>query len=312
MSYEVPLVELEFLLESYLSHVSIYGDLCAISFAGGFFLVVTYASTCLSSHAFLEDSLLHSGSMFHPFGHDFGVMNKATIESIVFGFGLDGTLFDILHVNPLAFEKSNSIKEALEQIFKDFGIEHLYYQAPFKEWFSKLFILYANFQKESSAIILKHEFEDTMSIHLIFKEFFYKIVLNEESGPFLNFRNFKSTFLYLLWEIMNIETHQGHVFHLDGKTDVKSIKYIHSKYHDVVHANNKKYGMQCLVFDPGEKNTSTIDDSPDPIIAGRPLDGNSFVDNTLPHLGFEALVSSRFFLSNLGKSFASQCWVYEA
>ncbi|KAI5668307.1 hypothetical protein M9H77_18160 [Catharanthus roseus] len=53
--YEVSLVELELFLESYLSHVSIYGDFCAISFGGGLFLVISYPSTCLSSHVFLED-----------------------------------------------------------------------------------------------------------------------------------------------------------------------------------------------------------------------------------------------------------------
>ncbi|KAI5664508.1 hypothetical protein M9H77_23831 [Catharanthus roseus] len=83
--------------EYYLSHASIYGDLCAISFSGGLFLVVSYASTCLSSHAFLEGSLLHSGSMFDPSSHDFKGMNNASNESIVVGFGLDGALFDILH-----------------------------------------------------------------------------------------------------------------------------------------------------------------------------------------------------------------------
>ncbi|KAI5677980.1 hypothetical protein M9H77_08930 [Catharanthus roseus] len=97
MCYEVSLVELELFLESYLSHMSIYRDLCAISFGSGLFLVVCYASTCLSSHAFLEDPLFHSGSMFDPSCHDFGVMNNASIESIVIGFGLNGALFDILH-----------------------------------------------------------------------------------------------------------------------------------------------------------------------------------------------------------------------
>ncbi|KAI5676544.1 hypothetical protein M9H77_07494 [Catharanthus roseus] len=97
MYYGVSLVELESLLQSYVSHVSIYGDLWAISFGGGHFLVVSYASTCLSSHAFLKDSLLHSGSMFDPSCYDFGVMNNASIEPIVIGFGLDGALFDIFH-----------------------------------------------------------------------------------------------------------------------------------------------------------------------------------------------------------------------
>ncbi|KAI5658531.1 hypothetical protein M9H77_27324 [Catharanthus roseus] len=63
---------------------------CAISFGGGLFLVIPYVSKCPSFHAFLEDSFLHSGSMFNPSCHDFGVMNNASIESIVVGFGLDG------------------------------------------------------------------------------------------------------------------------------------------------------------------------------------------------------------------------------
>ncbi|KAI5676184.1 hypothetical protein M9H77_07134 [Catharanthus roseus] len=84
-------------LESYFSHVSIYGDLSAIPFDGGLFLVVSYASTCLPSHAFLEDSLLHNDSMFDPSCDDFGVMNNASIQSIVIVFGLDSALFEILH-----------------------------------------------------------------------------------------------------------------------------------------------------------------------------------------------------------------------
>ncbi|KAI5663363.1 hypothetical protein M9H77_22686 [Catharanthus roseus] len=73
---------------------NIYGDLCAISFGDGLFLIVFYSSTCLSSHAFLEDSLFHSGSMFDLSCHDSRVMNNASIESVVVGFGLDGALFD--------------------------------------------------------------------------------------------------------------------------------------------------------------------------------------------------------------------------
>ncbi|KAI5650223.1 hypothetical protein M9H77_36228 [Catharanthus roseus] len=244
--------------ESYLSHVSIIGDICAISVGDGLFLVIPH------------DSLSHSGSMFDPFSYDFGVMNNASIESIV-GFGLDGALFDILHdkclgkfvenvgyvpsffdtfmenhndlvslnqhmsfvrgqvefscneqklsnvinslntlfentfgfqfyhlhfreillkdienriganlelfkVNPLAFEKSILRKEAFEQVDKCFFVEHLYYHKPFKDWFSKLFILCASFQKNSCAFILKHKFEDTLFIHLIFKEFFDRMI----------------------------------------------------------------------------------------------------------------------------------------
>ncbi|KAI5663361.1 hypothetical protein M9H77_22684 [Catharanthus roseus] len=42
----------------------------------------------------------------------------------------------------------------------------------------------------------------------------------------------------------------SHVLRLDGKTNMKLIKYIHSKNHGIVHANNKKFGLQHLVFDP--------------------------------------------------------------
>ncbi|KAI5677778.1 hypothetical protein M9H77_08728 [Catharanthus roseus] len=95
------------------------------------------------------------------------VMNNASIESIVVGFGLGGALFDILHdkyfylkelllkdfenqmgtylelikVNPLAFEKSILRNEAFERICKYFVVEHLYYHKPFKDWFLNLFIL---------------------------------------------------------------------------------------------------------------------------------------------------------------------------
>ncbi|KAI5675995.1 hypothetical protein M9H77_06945 [Catharanthus roseus] len=60
-------------------------------------LIVSYASTYLSSHVLLEDSLLHSGSTLDTSCYDFRVKNNASIESKVVGFGLDGALFDILH-----------------------------------------------------------------------------------------------------------------------------------------------------------------------------------------------------------------------
>ncbi|KAI5682102.1 hypothetical protein M9H77_03330 [Catharanthus roseus] len=97
MCYVVSLVELELFLDSCLSHVSIIGAFCVIYFCGVLFLVVPYVSKCLSSYAFLEDSLLHSGSMFDPSCYDFRVMDNASIEFIVVDFEVDGALFDILH-----------------------------------------------------------------------------------------------------------------------------------------------------------------------------------------------------------------------
>ncbi|KAI5663386.1 hypothetical protein M9H77_22709 [Catharanthus roseus] len=102
--YEVSLVELELFLESSLSHVSIIGAFCFISFRDGLFVDVANVSKFLYCYAFLEDSLLHCGSMFDPSCYDFGVMNNASVESIVVGFGLDGALFDILHVRKVCSE----------------------------------------------------------------------------------------------------------------------------------------------------------------------------------------------------------------
>lgn len=86
LSHKVSYVELKLFLASYISHLSIIGDACSIFFGGSLFLVDPYASTCLSSHAFLEDLSLNSGSMFDPSCHDFGFMNNASIDSMVVWF----------------------------------------------------------------------------------------------------------------------------------------------------------------------------------------------------------------------------------
>ncbi|KAI5652476.1 hypothetical protein M9H77_29663 [Catharanthus roseus] len=97
MCYEVSFVKLKLFPESYLSHVSIYGDLCAFSF-GGLFLVVSYASTFLSSHAFLEDSLLHSGSIFDPSCYGFGMLdNTSSVDPKFVHLKLECALIDVLH-----------------------------------------------------------------------------------------------------------------------------------------------------------------------------------------------------------------------
>ncbi|KAI5653240.1 hypothetical protein M9H77_30427 [Catharanthus roseus] len=93
----------------------------------------------------------------------------------------------------------------------------------------------------------------------------------------------QSTFPHLLCKIMSVETHQvsfqgfqvgenmmqaiqdwlisknafeeksfhGHVLCLDEKMNMKLIKYNHSKNHDIVPANNKKFGIKRFIFDPG-------------------------------------------------------------
>ncbi|KAI5653485.1 hypothetical protein M9H77_30672 [Catharanthus roseus] len=98
MCYEVSFLKLKLFLESYRSHVSIIGDLYAISFGDGLFLVVHYLSKCLSSHTSLEDLLMSSGVKFDPSCYDLGMLDDTSLVSPnIVGFELDCASFDILH-----------------------------------------------------------------------------------------------------------------------------------------------------------------------------------------------------------------------
>ncbi|KAI5656725.1 hypothetical protein M9H77_25518 [Catharanthus roseus] len=77
--------------------VSIYGDLCTISFGGGLFLVVPYVSKYLSSHVSLEEQLMNSGVKFDPSCYGFGMLDNASfVDPNIVGFGLECALFDVL------------------------------------------------------------------------------------------------------------------------------------------------------------------------------------------------------------------------
>ncbi|KAI5663397.1 hypothetical protein M9H77_22720 [Catharanthus roseus] len=229
MCYEVSFVKLKFFLESYLSHVSI----CSISFGGGLFLVVSYASRCLFSHAFLEDSLLHSSSMLDPSCHDFRVMNNASIESIVVGFGLYDALFDTLHDKYLGkfvenvgyvssfldtFMENHNDFVSLNQLMPfmscqvEFSCNKQKLSNHFKEWFLKNNISLVLFWNNSWALILKLGFEASLFYHLILKAFFDKMDIKEEDRPSWNYGNLKSIFSHLPCEMMEVETHQGYAF----------------------------------------------------------------------------------------------------
>ncbi|KAI5663354.1 hypothetical protein M9H77_22677 [Catharanthus roseus] len=97
MCYEVSFVELEFFLESYLSHVSIYEDLYAISFGGDLFLVVPYVSKCLSSLVSLEDPLMRSGVKFDPSCYGFRMLDNASFaDPNIVSCELECALFYVL------------------------------------------------------------------------------------------------------------------------------------------------------------------------------------------------------------------------
>ncbi|KAI5676807.1 hypothetical protein M9H77_07757 [Catharanthus roseus] len=172
MCCDVSLVELELFLESYLSHVKIYG---------GLFLVVSYVSTCFSSYAVLKSHCCIV-SIAVGFGFNGGLSDKCLgkfVENVGYGSSfLDtlmehhndfvflnqlmsfelllkdienqmGTNLELFKLNPLVFEKSSLGKEAFEQVCKDFVVGHLYYHKPFKEWFLKLFMSFVSFLKNS-------------------------------------------------------------------------------------------------------------------------------------------------------------------
>ncbi|KAI5653668.1 hypothetical protein M9H77_30855 [Catharanthus roseus] len=50
--------------------------------------------------------------------------------------------------------------------------------------------------------------------------------------------------------IKEFSTNASNVLCLDKKINIKLIKYIHSKNHNIVNANNKKFGMKLCDFDP--------------------------------------------------------------
>ncbi|KAI5675939.1 hypothetical protein M9H77_06889 [Catharanthus roseus] len=152
---------------------------------------------------------------------------------------------ELFKVNPLAFENSNLKKEAFERICNYLVVEHLYYHKPFKDWFSKLFILSASFQKNSCAFILKHEYEDTLFIHLIFKEFFDKVVSKEKCRPSWDVGNFMFIFSHLILcnnigEKRCVYVKENHALTLEGKTKTEFVNALHSKNLGVIQDNNKK------------------------------------------------------------------------
>ncbi|KAI5666887.1 hypothetical protein M9H77_16740 [Catharanthus roseus] len=93
LSHEVSYVDLKLFLESYISHVSIIGDVCTIYFGSGLFLVVPCTSECLPSHASFEDSLLNNGAKFDPSCNDFGLLNDASfVDPNIVSFELQCSL----------------------------------------------------------------------------------------------------------------------------------------------------------------------------------------------------------------------------
>ncbi|KAI5650435.1 hypothetical protein M9H77_36440 [Catharanthus roseus] len=75
MWHEVSFVELELFLESYLSHVSIMGVICIISFGGGLFLVVSSTSKSVSYCEPLKNNLVKNNVSDEPSCFDYELVH---------------------------------------------------------------------------------------------------------------------------------------------------------------------------------------------------------------------------------------------
>ncbi|KAI5652873.1 hypothetical protein M9H77_30060 [Catharanthus roseus] len=125
LSHEVSYEELKWFRASYVTHVSIIGDACSISFGGGLFLVVPYVSKYLSSHTSFEESLMHSGVKFDPSCYYFVYASFSQVLDFI---------------SKVHFEYHHLYKEVIFQTFDLLNLSlnfrtnvTFYYQLPFKD-----------------------------------------------------------------------------------------------------------------------------------------------------------------------------------
>ncbi|KAI5663120.1 hypothetical protein M9H77_22443 [Catharanthus roseus] len=187
---------------------------------------------------------------------------------------------ELFKVNLLVFENSNLRKEDFEQIFKDFGDEHLYYHIPFKDGFPS-WCTY-KMQAIQDLLISKSVFEEE-SFHC-FTNFYKKFnmefsilarilvdVHREMTGfprqlcLFLvgnasNQASYSTTLLLsfdidyggsLLMSIDLLFLSIDYTLSWDQKGRMKFVEFIYFMNHEAYDANHKMFGMKLLVFDPG-------------------------------------------------------------
>ncbi|KAI5649396.1 hypothetical protein M9H77_35401 [Catharanthus roseus] len=298
MCYEVSFVKLKLFLESYLSYVSIIGDVCAISFGDGLFLVVPYMTKCLSSNTSLEDPLISSGVKFYP--SCFGFWN-ILIDSKTYAYHLhhfnrvlsilrNAKLYANLGNYEFCVENGTSLGYIVS--CQGFQVGANIVQA-IKYWlisksafemgsFYGFTIFYNKFIKDLSTIssllidVLEKKTGFTWQIRL----FLIKFALNQAYHSTTHCFSFEVDYGFKLLTSS---------FAFGWKENMQLIKYIHSKNHDVVYANNKTFGMQRLVFDPRglvgvpSEKCPTADGSPALTVTGRLLPVKLLEDGTLLH-----------------------------
>ncbi|KAI5681645.1 hypothetical protein M9H77_02873 [Catharanthus roseus] len=153
ISCAIPRVdECHFNIANYVSYVLGIEYAYAISFSGGLFLVVPYVSKCLSSHVFLEDSLLQSDVTLFDILHDkcLGkfVENVGYVSSFLDTFMEDPNDFVSLNqlmsivIGEVEFscneQKLSNVINSLNTLFENiFGFQ--FYHLHFKEFLLKDF-----------------------------------------------------------------------------------------------------------------------------------------------------------------------------
>ncbi|KAI5668650.1 hypothetical protein M9H77_18503 [Catharanthus roseus] len=135
-------------------------NVCAISFGGGHFLVVSSTSKCLSFHASLMVSLLNSGAKFDPSCHGFGMLDDVSFvdpnifcsELVNFAYHpFKEVMFQTTDLLDLFIKFIKETSFCYHLAFKDISLN------PFLEEFSKKLFL-SNF---ISNVLLK-DFEGTL------------------------------------------------------------------------------------------------------------------------------------------------------
>ncbi|KAI5653401.1 hypothetical protein M9H77_30588 [Catharanthus roseus] len=173
-------------------------------------------------------------------------MSNASIQSIVVGFGLDGALFDILHDQYLRKFVENvgyvsSFLDTFIENHNDFvfliNLFWLISKTAFEEKsFHGLAIFYRKYIKDFSTIASSLMDVPEKKTRFSWQNCLHFNAIASNQVPY-------STTLYF-----SLEVDYGYVLCLEEKTNMKLIKYIHSKNQDIVHANNKKFRMKQFAF----------------------------------------------------------------
>ncbi|KAI5667942.1 hypothetical protein M9H77_17795 [Catharanthus roseus] len=141
LCYEVSLEELKSLMDSYTFQVSLIGDMCIIAFEGNFFILVPSMTNCLSSHFFLEDSLMSN--------------DTSLVELNIVGLAFEFDRNSLQHVSTITSTRGRRHNMELEGQGKNVGgILILCYGDLTMSFSSNLFLFYLVFSFKELKLFL--------------------------------------------------------------------------------------------------------------------------------------------------------------